>query len=126
LPPSPTPIPAPTPAGRIHYGAPPCLADEVEGDWSTPFGKDRLLCAASCDLQQGGVDACPAPESGTAKPICLGQLDGFPSDFCALHCGLGKGKCPDGAECTNLKGVPFSDVKVCTWTSADRLGQLIV
>merc|ERR1712093_451402 len=31
--PTPTPPPAPTPAGQHHYEAPPCLADEIEGEF---------------------------------------------------------------------------------------------
>merc|ERR550537_1561984 len=40
----PAPPPAPTPAGTTHYGAPPCMDDEMAGD----FEGGGKVCAASC------------------------------------------------------------------------------
>merc|ERR1712167_296911 len=43
-PPAPTP-PAPTPGGQHHYGAPPCMDDEIAGD----LEGGGSLCAAECN-----------------------------------------------------------------------------
>merc|ERR1719262_1410019 len=55
----PTPTPTPTP-GQTHYGAPPCLDDEMGDDFvdddGTVLGK---ICAAECDTA-----SCPTDTPG--------------------------------------------------------------
>jgi hypothetical protein len=50
-------------------------------------------CSIECD---GDDDACPAPASGDATPICSGI-----SNTCVLPCNDGE-TCPDNLECTDV------------------------
>lgn len=104
-PPSPPSPPSPPTPGSTHYEHPPCRSDEVEAQVQ---GTSGSLCAPKCD-----GTTCPSdvPTGTTAKPACILQDSSSGEKYCALQCGLGQGKCPTGASCSNfLTGV-------CTYPS---------
>jgi len=106
-PPIPPPAPTPTPTpGQTHYGAPPCMSDEMADDFvdddQTVLGK---ICAAPCGA------GCPSDTpGGTATPACILQDDSG-GEYCGLECGLLGGDCPDGSMCSSQL------VGVCYWPS---------
>merc|ERR1711862_344624 len=106
-------MPSPAPPGRIHYGTAPCLPDEHQAN----YGPAGTACVSLCDLP-GACDAnCPAPETGTSKPICLieQKSGGVGQPICALSCVDEHSMfldCPEGTECQNVFGMPFLCVEV--------------
>merc|ERR1711972_80425 len=104
-PPTPPPPPAPTPAGTGHYGAPPCQADEISGDF-----QDGSVCAAACSSDSDCPTDFPA---GAQSPMASCALqDESGATYCAMECGLFAGDCGTGATCSDqIDGV-------CYWPSA--------
>jgi KDEL-tailed cysteine endopeptidase len=101
-PPAPTPTPTPTPpSDHHHYGAPPCLPDEIEGE----FEGGGKLCAAPCDAS--GACSQDFPEDmSNPQPQCILQDQDTGDQYCGLACGLLGGDCPSAASCSSpLEGV---------------------
>lgn len=88
----PTPPAPPTPTTKHHYGSPPCLDDEVEGDLS-----GKKLCAPLCD---GGCPSDVDPSCSDARPQCILNDQDTGKKLCALTCGQSGGTCPSGAVCS--------------------------
>jgi hypothetical protein len=101
-PPAPTPTPTPTPpSDHHHYGAPPCLDDEIEGE----FEGGGKLCAAPCDAS--GACSTDFPEGmSNPQPQCILQDQDTGDQYCGLSCGVLGGDCPSAASCSSpLMGV---------------------
>jgi hypothetical protein len=115
--PTPTPPPAPTPpapAGQHHYGAPPCLDDEIAGD----LEGGGSLCAAPCDA----AGNCPVdfPEDmSDPQPQCILQDQDTGAQYCGLTCGIMGGDCPSAASCSS----PL--VGVCVYPSGKTVGAVM-
>jgi hypothetical protein len=107
-PPAPTPTPpSPAPPGQHHYGKPgECLDDEDEFvvPSFTPPGS-RVACAPQCNVD----DDCPQDGSKNPKPGCL-----YGENHCVLICGLGGGKCPQGAACEGI-GITRPGQGICSY-----------
>lgn len=110
-PPSPAPTPpTPVPSGKEHYGAPPCLPDEMQ---ATLQGAGSL-CAPPCDK----LGSCPTdvdPSCTKPNPQCILQ-DQMGNQYCGLACGFLGGDCPSGASCSS----PLSGV--CTYPDGTLAG----
>merc|ERR1711934_445121 len=95
------PPPSPAPSGQHHYGAPPCLDDEIAGD----LEGGGSLCAAEC----ADDGSCPTdfPEGmSNPMPQCILQDQDTGKQYCGLTCGLLGGDCPSAASCSSpLEGV---------------------
>merc|ERR1711915_385318 len=75
-PPTPTPTPTP-PSDHHHYGAPPCLDDEIEGE----FEGGGKLCAAPCDAS--GACSTDFPEGmSDPQPQCILQDQDTGDQYC--------------------------------------------
>merc|ERR1711939_1297792 len=101
-PPTPTPTPTPTPPGdHHHYGAPPCLDDEIAGD----LEGGGQLCAAPCN--DDGTCNTDFPEDvQNPMPQCILQDQDTGKQYCGLTCGIIGGDCPSAASCSSpLAGV---------------------
>jgi len=99
-PPTPQPMP-PVPPTGTHYGAPPCLSDEVELE--TGGG---IVCGVPCNSD----NECPKDHPAGMKdpfPQCVIKGDAGKM-FCGLECGW-LGDCPKGASCSD------SSDGACVW-----------
>jgi hypothetical protein len=104
--------PAPTaPAGQHHYGAPPCLDDEIAGD----LEGGGSLCAAECDAS-GGCSTDFPEDMSNPQPQCILQDQDTGKQYCGLTCGLMGGDCPSAASCSS----PL--VGVCVYPSGKTVG----
>merc|ERR1711976_531141 len=96
--------PAPTPAGTTHYGAPPCMDDEMAGD----FEGGGKIFSASCSTDAD----CPTdvPEGASNPQVqCALQDSDTGATYCGMMCGLFGGDCSTGQTCSD----PFAGV--CVW-----------
>merc|ERR1712048_1485023 len=99
-PPAPTP-PAPTPGGQHHYGAPPCMDDEIAGD----LEGGGSLCAAECNAD-GSCNTDFPEDMSDPEPQCILQDQDTGKQYCGLTCGLLGGDCPSAAQCSSpIEGV---------------------
>jgi len=99
-PPAPTP-PAPTPGGQHHYGAPPCMDDEIAGD----LEGGGSLCAAECNAD-GSCNTDFPEDMSDPEPQCILQDQDTGKQYCGLTCGLLGGDCPSAASCSSpIEGV---------------------
>jgi len=93
-----------------HYGKPPCMSDEIEGQ----LQGGGTLCAAPCSAGECPTDvdaSCTNP-----KPKCILQDSATKKQYCGLTCGVGGGNCPDGATCSSKL------VGVCTYPDGTIAG----
>jgi hypothetical protein len=123
-PPSPAhPLPpTPAPPGRMHYGYPPCLPDELEFSWNALDLTDDeyTICATECESDSD----CPAPEFGSESPRC--HASPFVSyKICTRFCEVSPdfshtNYCSDNATCTYMPGHvgPFPG---CSWKLVDPI-----
>merc|ERR1712048_711132 len=102
----PAPPPAPTPAGTTHYGAPPCMDDEMAGD----FEGGGKICSASCSTDAD----CPTdvPEGATNPQVqCALQDEDTGATYCGMMCGLFGGDCSTGQTCSKQFSVVKKEYK---------------
>ena len=108
-----TPITTPSSSGQTHYGAPPCLPDEVEIRLS---GDSGPYCAPSCTSA-----ACPTdvPFGVTASPECYIN-DGAGNLYCTLSCTPSEVSFNGASgECGSLTcELVHSTDGICTYASA--------
>jgi C1A family cysteine protease len=109
--PPPAPTPTPAPGGQHHYGAPPCLDDEIAGD----LEGGGSLCAAECDAS-GGCNTDFPEDMSDPEPQCILQDQDTGKQYCGLTCGLGGGDCPSAASCSS----PL--IGVCVYPSGNTVG----
>lgn len=88
------------PPTNSDYG--PCAAGCGPGEMPVGLmGVDGCFCSPMCD---GQGSACPAPNEGTAMPICaLELMMGAGPTQCALVC-MSPMDCPTGADCVDAGG----------------------
>jgi len=103
-PPAPTPpapTPTPTPGDHHHYGAPPCLDDEVSGN----LEGGGVLCAAPCN-DDGSCNQDFPEDVSNPQPQCILSDQDTGKQYCGLTCGIMGGNCPSAASCSSpLVGV---------------------
>lgn len=89
-----------------HFAAPPCGADEVQGEVQDASG---FICAPPC---APNTYACPGdlPSGATAQPQCM-LKDVDQKSFCGLLCQV-DAQCPSGARCKALNTV---EVGICLY-----------
>lgn len=111
--PSPKPSPEPTPAPQqMHYGQPPCRADEEP----LAIGDGHVICSKDCGA---AFNYCPFDKNGgSAEPSCDTFVDTkLPPNKCIIHCfGVGK-ECPAGASCQHTGDV----LGVCAYPQGTTL-----
>merc|ERR1712070_377047 len=83
-PPAPTPpAPSPAPGDHHHYGAPPCLDDEIAGD----LEGGGQLCAAPCN-DDGSCNTDFPEDVANPMPQCILQDQDTGKQYCGLTCGI--------------------------------------
>jgi hypothetical protein len=95
-----------TTGGDSSY--PPCDPDNPCDRGAICWTDGRTPPSSACGEACTGPDDCPAPEGGTAAPVCVEDTLDPGAAYCILDCETGA--CPTGMSC-----VPVGNSSYCLW-----------